>query len=77
MGVVALKSHINSSRHQKFSKNISSLNPISSFVTPATNTTTQASKDGNQTEEVQSARQSPSLHSLSNLSKSIADAEIL
>ncbi|CAH3185153.1 unnamed protein product [Porites lobata] len=61
---------------KKLSKNISSLNPISSFVTPATNTKTQASKDGNQTEEVQSG-QSPSLHNLSNLSKSIADAEIL
>ncbi|CAH3043936.1 unnamed protein product, partial [Porites lobata] len=71
-----VSSHINSSRHQTLSKNISSLNPISSFVTPATNTTTQASKDGNQTEEVQSG-QSPSLHNLSNLSKSIADAEIL
>ena len=27
MGVAALKSHINSSRHQTLSKNISSLNP--------------------------------------------------
>ena len=75
MGVAALKSQINSSRHQMLSKNISSLNPISSFVTPATNTT-QASKDENQTEKVQSG-QSPLLHNLSNLSKSIADAEIL
>ena len=76
MGVAAFESHINSSRHQTPSKNISSLNPISSFVTPATITTTQASKDGNQTEEVQSGL-SPSLHNLSNLSKSIADTEIL
>ena len=54
MGVAALKSHVHSCRHQKLSKKISSLNPISSFVTPATNTTIQASKDGNKTEEVQS-----------------------